>query len=254
MRKIFSTLIIAAVFLISCNNAVQEDNFVKDIEKAHQKDNFLGFDAIQFDLNLMFGERQRLNGTFTINTNSTKGIIQLSDSSSIYIDHDKVYRSPNFKNPQKVRFDAYTWSYFFLFPYKLSDPGTVWSAIQKRSLNNQIYYTQKLTFKGNVGDAPNDWYVAYADKATNLLAYAAYIVTANKSQEEAEEDPHAIEYKNYKNVGGIPIAHTWVFWEWRANKGLTKMLGKADISNVSLIKETKLFDTIPKGFVSVDSN
>jgi hypothetical protein len=31
------------------------------------------------------------------------------------------------------------------------------------------YLTEKLTFKSGTGDAPDDWYVVYADKRTNLL-------------------------------------------------------------------------------------
>jgi hypothetical protein len=37
---------------------------------------------------------------------------------------------------------------------------------EKRRYN---YLTEKLTFKSGTGDAPDDWYVVYADKKTNLL-------------------------------------------------------------------------------------
>jgi len=71
----------------------------------------------------------------------------------------------------------------------------------------------------------------YADKQTNLTRCAAYIVTAGgSSQEEAEEDPHAIEYLDYKLVDGIPISHEWKFWAWRTDEGLTDQLGFATIN------------------------
>jgi hypothetical protein len=41
------------------------------------------------------------------------------------------------------------------------------TTIKKKDATN--YLTEKLTFKSGTGDAPDDWYVVYADKKTNLL-------------------------------------------------------------------------------------
>jgi hypothetical protein len=57
------------------------------------------------------------------------------------------------------------------------------TTIKKKLLN---YLTEKLTFKSGTGDAPDDWYVVYADKKTNLLE-TAYIVTLKAGKEEAEK-------------------------------------------------------------------
>jgi hypothetical protein len=70
------------------------------------------------------------------------------------------------------RFDAFTWEYFFLFP-QLSDSGTIWNEYDNKEKNATNYLTEKLTFKSGTGDAPDDWYVVYADKKTNLLEKAA---------------------------------------------------------------------------------
>jgi hypothetical protein len=53
-----------------------------------------------------------------------------------------------------------------------------------------------------------------------LIDVSAYIIAVNKTVKEAEEDPHAIQYLNYKTIDGIPIAHDWVFWECRHGSGL----------------------------------
>jgi hypothetical protein len=45
---------------------------------------------------------------------------------------------------------------------------------------------KKLSFESGTGDAPDDWYVVYADKATNLIE-KLHIVT--KMSEEAEKKP-----------------------------------------------------------------
>ncbi len=84
--------------------------------------------------------------------------------------------------------NSHTWTYFFALPYKLCDPGTVWSDFAGTDvLNGGEYNTKKLTFSKSFGDSSEDWYILYSDKTTNLLAFVAYIVTANKSVEAAEK-------------------------------------------------------------------
>ena len=249
MKKIL--LMLSAVVLFGCNNSMEKSNSIEAIETAHKKEDFLKQKGIQFDIKLIFGGKERLTGRMTLLTNSSKGLIELKDSSMIYFDNQKVYSSPALKNKKGIRFDAYTWSYFFLFPYKLSDPGTIWANTEEKQLNGETYNAHKLTFESNVGDAPDDWYLVYADPNSGIINYSAYIVTANKSVEKAEEDPHAIEYLNYSEIDGIPLAHEWKFWGWRAQEGLTKELGSGVISNIQFINDTELLKTVPKHLIEV---
>eukprot|EP00903_Cladosiphon_okamuranus_P000645 g643.t1 len=101
----------------------------------------------------------------------------------------------------------------------------LWLIGRLNTLSDKVYLTSKLSFEPGTGDAPDDWYVLYADPDSKLLQVAAYIVTAGKDKAEAEKDPHAIEYLNYQNTGGIPIATEWKFWGWQADQGLTDQLG-----------------------------
>lgn len=247
------TLLPILLIFVACQPQEKPTDLVSLVEVAHEKDAFLRFAAVQFDLNLVFGGKERLNGRITLSTNSAQGLIEFADSakSRIYIDHERVFYTPSLENEQRVRFDAYTWSYFFLFPYKLSDPGTIWRDYERPSLNGTTYDTQKLSFAANTGDAPDDWYIVYSDQESHLIEVAAYIVTANKSVEQAEEDPHAIQYTKYTDVQGIPLATEWIFWEWRAEEGLTKTLGKATLSNIRLLEEVKLWEQIPEGLQEI---
>lgn len=235
------TILCTLLYLTSCQEThnkktpVKVHPFVAPIEKAHHKKVFLQQDAIQFDIDLSFGGKKRLEGTITTSTNSNKGMIKLKSGEEIYVDKDNVFCSEGLKGAKKVRFDAYTWTYFFLFPTKLSDKGTKWTDYTPKE-SADSFYTHQLSFEANTGDDPEDWYVVYADKETNLIHYAAYIVTANKTKEEAEKDPHAIKYTDYQSIEGIPIAHTWTFWGWRSEEGLTKQLGEGKISNVKFVK------------------
>jgi hypothetical protein len=229
-----------------------ENAFVASVEEAHQRAAFLTKKAIQFDIVLSFGGNERLNGTILTTTDSRQGLITYQNGQKVYYNEDKVYYSPEMENPKSIRFGAYTWSYFFLFPYKLSDPGTNWAAYESTSLNETEYLSQKLTFDAGTGDDPGDWYIAYANKETHLIDVAAYIVTAGGStQAEAEVDPHAIQYKDHTMVDGIPIAKNWVFWAWRKDGGLTKELGAAALSNIKFVETDEKTFVAPDNFATI---
>jgi hypothetical protein len=212
----------------------------------------MAHEAIVFDILLEFGGKERLNATVILSTDSYKGKFQVSDGRSYYFVGDKVFVDPNLDSHEGLRFQAYTWSYFFLLPYKLSDHGTIFSQYEKTELNDKAYATQRLTFSPGIGDAPDDWYVLYADPVEDLLQVAAYIVTDGSSVKEAEVDPHAIEYSDFAPVDGIPVAHEWTFWEWREEKGLTRQLGQAALSNIRFIDKSidKVFE-VPEDFLEI---
>lgn len=230
----------------ACNSPSSENlTFANKIEKAHKKEAFITHSAIQFDLDLEFAGKKRLEGTIKLTTDSQFGIIEFTNGEEIYINKDKVYCSPGLKDNKSVRFDAYTWSYFFLFPFKLNDEGTVWTNYESKD----TFESGKLSFKANIGDAPDDWYIVYADNETKVIDHIAYIVTAGKTKEEAEKDPHAIQYLDYKNIDGIPLSHKWIFWEWREDKGLVKELGNATIRNIQFIEDFRKDFNVPESYI-----
>ncbi|MFK7756783.1 MAG: hypothetical protein AB8B53_07615 [Flavobacteriales bacterium] len=221
-------------------------SLVTIVEQNHKKKAFINEENVSFDILLDFGGKTRMDGKITLSTDSRNGKIEQKDGNIILFNNGNVYCSRGM-NGNSARFAAYTWSYFFMFPYKLSDKGTNWKTYENGSLKGQTYDAQKLTFDQGIGDAPEDWYIMYSDKDTYLINTAAYIVTADQSLEEAEKDPHAIEYCDYKEVAGIPVATTWRFWGWQADKGLTNQLGNAQISNIK-------FHTVENGFYSSTSD
>ena len=228
--------------------------YVARLEAAHQKEQFLQHEAVQFDLSLSFGGRERFNGTITVRTNSTEACLAFSDGRRLLYKGSEVYAPAAMATPDKknsTRFGAYTWAYFFLFPYKLNDPGTQWADVDFPELNGTPYETQKLTFEAGTGDDPEDWYITYAHPEQYLIEAAAYIVTAGKTQAKAEEDPHAIQYADFNPVEGIPMAHRWTFWGWRAEQGLTDQLGEGTISNIQFITPSDETFAVPEGHVTL---
>lgn len=236
--KQFISIVLFLLFVIGCKKTEQNESeisFVKRVEKAHQKEKFNQLEVIRFDLKLSFGGQERINGKVSLSTDSSKGKITFVNGNFILFDGNKVYYSPQMDSTN-VRFDAYTWSYFFMFPYKMNDVGTKWQSYSNNEKDADKFNTEKLSFKPNTGDAPNDWYIVYSDKNSNLIQKVAYIVTAFGSKEEAEKNPHAIQYSDYVEVNSIPIATRWKFWGWNKKEGLTKQLGEATLTNIEFVK------------------
>ncbi|MGH7884157.1 MAG: DUF6503 family protein [Thermodesulfobacteriota bacterium] len=241
------TILLLSILIFSgLNNANSTNSFVSEIESAHKKEEFLSKKAISFDIDVFFGGNQAFKGKVTMLTNSTRIRMDMEDGVSLIYDGDKVYQTPSEAEVKGARFGIFTWSYFFLFPYKLSDPGTIWQDYENNKLNGKPYKTQKLTFDKGVGDSPDDWYIVYADTDSNIVKYSAYIVTLFQAKEEAEKDPHAIEYSNYQVVDGIPISTRWEFWGWKNDKGLTDNLGYADLTNIQFINVEPGFFSKPE--------
>ena len=218
------------------------DSFVKDMEMAHNKADFLSHKVVAFDLDLEFGGRQRFDGTVTLTSGTGKLRLDMDDLVLVF-DGDSVYQAPDTTEYRAARFDIFTWSYFFALPYKLNDPGVIWSDVPFEELDGKTYRSKKLAFEDGTGDSSLDWYIVYADPADNLIRYTAYIVTMYSKQEEAEEDPHAIGYSDYQEVEGIPVPMEWTFFGWRENEGLTDTLGHGQLSNVRFLEDAgTLFD------------
>lgn len=269
MRKKWNSLlmIIAVVVLSSCNNdnkketktaiALNDNNtekltdaevFVKSIEEAHKKENFIGQRAIQFDLMLTFGGKNRFDGTITMTPNGDR--IRMSDSATTMIwDGNKAMVAPDTSNEIGVRFTLFTWSYFFAASYKLSDPGTHHEFLGIQPLGDKNYTASKLTFDENIGDSPEDWYIVYREDSSKLMAGMAYIVTAGgTSKAEAENDPHLITYEAYDEVEGVPFATVWNFWNWNEEGEMEKLLGHATLKDIHFVElDESLFKVDVKG-------
>jgi len=227
----------------------QEISLVQKIEKAHHRKEFLSHHAIQFSAIIQFSGNEIFNGVMTLATDSSKALLEYADGSKVYVVKDKVYHSPNMVSNRPIRFDAYTWQYFFLFPYKLSDEGTFWSKESKQNLNGDMCNVQTLSFKKGIGDSSDDWYIVYSDMQTNRLKALAYIVTFGKTKEKAEKNPHAIRYSDYKMLEGIPVASTWSFSGWDTREGLTKVMGNASLSNFKFVSVEDTYFKAPENFL-----
>lgn len=212
---------------------------VAQIEAAHGAETLRRHRAIRADIDLRFGGKPRVVGTLIATTDGGKTRIEHEDGRVVTFDGTTAWVSPQNGPYPGARFDALTWSYFLLAPFKLGDDGARFD--RDHGVLPWIdtpVPTGRLTFGTKVGDAPDDWYVVYADPESNRLRGMAYIVTFGPtSVSEAEQEPHAIVYDGYRRVDGALISTRWTFRLWSRERGVHgPTLGTAELSRVRLMK------------------
>jgi hypothetical protein len=250
MKKIFFSIILITISSLSF--AQNNNTFVKSIEDAVKLNKFQKQDAISFDIDLLFGVKSSLKGKIISATNSSWIKLIKEDGTTMLFDGKKTWITPVSQNNARARFDIFTWQYFFMVTFKLSDPGTIWENLSDLKLTEEeLLPASKLTFKTGTGDASDDYYVVYKDKE-NLIKAMGYIVTfGGKSVADAEKSAHAIVYDDYKSVNGVNIAHQWYFHNWNIKNGLGDRIGEAKISNVTFLKVDQVDHQKPNDAVEV---
>ncbi|MDA8018707.1 MAG: hypothetical protein MPN21_14795 [Thermoanaerobaculia bacterium] len=200
-------------------------DWVGKIESAHNKETYSQQGALTADLVVEFGGSTLIDGRLVMDTPGGKTRIELTGGehagSVMGFDGSEAWLAPADSAFRGARFHVLTWSYFLAAPMKLSDAGThVQPQGELPFLDGTKLAAAKLTFGDGVGDSPDDWYLLYRDRDTKRLAGMAYIVTFGKSQEKAEEEPHAIVYSGWEEVNGVWLSTEWTFYDWTREKGV----------------------------------
>lgn len=228
-------------------NQTPKPPFVQQLEKAHATEKFHSRDLIAFDIDLTFKGNKALEGRIISSTDSGKIRLDKKDGTSIVFDGENTFVIPDNPEDKGARFAIFTWQYFVLAPFKLSDPGTKWEMLGDRPLFDKKYDAGKLSFTAGTGDAPDDWYIAFRNGETNLTDAMAYIVTAGgRSQEEAEKNVSAVTYHDYAEVGGVPMPKEMKFWYYDLETGLKDQKGFAFLSNYEFMKMDESLFVAPK--------
>lgn len=228
------------------------NSFTSSIEKAHQKAIFLKNDAVSYDFKVSFGDNTMFDGKITQKTDGTMIRMDHKDGGTIVFDGNKVYASTaDMASNPMTRFHIFTWSYFFAMPYKLNDPGTIWTDEEMLTFADKKYPTSKLTFKDGIGDTSEDWYIVYKDPKTNMMDGVAYIVSFGKELEKAEAAPHFAKYNDLTVVDGVPFATNWTFHNWSKEVGFTDQIGEAQLSNIEFVTSNEVVFDKPANAIEV---
>lgn len=222
-------------------------NFVEKIKKAQHFDLFYKQEALSFDIDMSWGGKTSMSATLTTLVGSGKIRLQYADGKTVIFDGKKTVISPAYSDYKRARFDIFTWQYFFMAPFKVSDKGTQWQILADQIYDYTDYARARLTFQNGTGDSSDDWYIVHRNKATNYLEAMTYIVTyGGKSQAEAEKKPSGIVYSDWTAVGGVMFATTWKFMNWSEEKGFFSPKGEVKIKNIRFIKPTKETFALPQ--------
>ena len=180
------------------------------IEAAHGKHAWTEKEAVACDITVTFGGAEMLNGSMTYETGAGRVRIETVGGATLVFDGERAWVSPSAAQVPMIRFQLLTWPYFLAAPFKLRDPGTYLAPHGRRPLDGVTHVTALLTFDAGTGDSPDDWYVIYQDPATDRLAAVAYIVTYGTTVDEAQKEPHALVYEDYRTIDGVALATRWV--------------------------------------------
>ena len=220
------------------SNIISDSNhpsFVTDMEFAHEKGNVYDNEMICFNLDMTFGKNKSQMKIFTTPNSSAIRVDKQNGISTIMID-GKTYTNADKSEWESERFGIYTYQYFFMAPYKFSDPGTKWEKKAPMEINGTMTNMAKLTFEDGTGDSSNDWYMVHSNPESNLVDHIGYIVTGGgTSIKEAEKHAHAISYINYIQVGGVPISSRWLFSDYSQETGIGKKIGEGILHNIDFM-------------------
>jgi hypothetical protein len=255
MKKIFLFLLC----LIACNNGLfsqvkvkskslsNSNDFVELIQKAHRFDKFNKQKAVVFDVESVSEGKSTAMATITTLTSSGKIKFESAKGKTVIFDGKKTWLTPANADYPRARFDIFTYHYFFMAPFKLSDKGAKWEMLSDKVYDFNDYARAKLTFQSETGDSPNDWYIAHRNKATNYLEALSYIVTyGGKPVAEAEKKTSAIFYSDWKAVEGVMFASTWKFMNWSDDKGFFNQKAEIKIKNIRFITPNETTFAVPK--------
>ena len=226
------------------------EQIVMSIEEAHHAAAYDAQQTVEADLELTFGP-MKIDATLCFTPSTSKIRMELADGTVILYDGTTAWLSPadaQVPGPPP-RFHVLTWPYFIAAPYKLNDPGTHHTLAENIKLrDNQQHTGVKVTFGEDVGDTPDDWYIAVSDPETDQLTAMAYIVTFGKDPQKAEASPSVILYSDFEDFDGVPFATSWTFHQWDAEQGVTgEPKGHATLSNIRFVKVDDSTFAVPEG-------
>jgi len=243
--KISYIFIFSALWLVACKNNTATDIPIEDttvitnhplyveaMESAHKKKEFLKKESICFNLELQFGKSKSVQKIFTT-PNSSAIRVEKKDGTVTVVNNGRIFTNAEQEKWPNEQFGVYTYQYFFMLPYKLSDEGTKWTKLENITMDGTSYECAELSFTDGTGDAPDDWYTVHPNPETNLIDIVGYIVTGgSRTVEEAEKNAHAIMYKKYQITDGVPISRQWEFYEYNKSDGISDKIGEATLKNV----------------------
>ncbi len=216
--------------------AIDEQGITEATQSAHNIQSWWGKEVVQADVQILFGGKPVVDGTFTFEAHGPRARYDRKDGARIYFDGNTAWVYPPDAEAPKGRFHVLTWPWFIMAPFKMQGDGINLLEASYRPLNGDRYKTVFQTFGKDLGDTPDDWYRFYINRKSNLVEGMSYIVTYGKGSEEANAQPSIILYKDYTDGDAPRISQTYELWHWDPKSGTTKGNSPRAIGQVSGIQ------------------
>ena len=209
--------------------------FVLTLEKAHNAAEYRKRENVRFEIKGNIGDVEN-RATITMSTIAHDVKIEAEDGSHFVYEESKSSMTEDSLIEDFTRLRSFAWAHFFSLPKRLRNHDVRVEKFEgSNRLNGESFRVRRIMLEPKPGfDDLFEWYVVYADRDSGLLRYAAYALPEQLNEKDGAIW-HAVEYSDYREIDGIPIAHTWTFWEWSPESGLGKKLGNAKLENVSFL-------------------
>lgn len=247
-------LVLPIFVLLSCGTQTsQEETNSSESRQPTPLDNILQahggldtwhqFQQVEYDLyvNGEFMDHQLIDL-------KTRKVLISNEAYSIGFDGQDVWVTPDKEaySGNSARFYHNLQFYFFAIPFVLADPGTNHELLAPRLFQDDSCEVVKTYFGQNVGDAPDDHYLTFADPKTHQLQLLLYTVTYFSG--EPGENYNARVYDALQEVDGLLVPAKMISYRWE-NDSLGEKRSETEFRNVKFSKEVpdpKQFD-IPEG-------
>jgi len=230
MRMIFALL--GFLLFMACGNPTASDSPTSTTVKLPEAlakglvahgglENWQKMEGLQF----AFQKDSVTKELHQINLKTRKTLITRGDV-KVGFDGEEVWVSPNKAAFGKgsARFYHSVYYYFYAMPYVLADPGINYEEVAARMIDGKSCPGVKITYGANVGDAPDDYYIAYFDPETNLLYGLLYTVTYGDGK--PNENFSALKYEKWQRVNGLLVPELMVWYKFENDDYGEKRRGK----------------------------
>lgn len=220
--------------------AVTPQSIANETQQAHGLRAWWGKEVVVGDVEILFGGKAIVEGTFTFEAHGPRSRYDRKDGVSIIFDGKTAWVTPADAVAPKGRFHVLTWSWFMMAPFKMQGEGINLTDLQFVEVDGQPYTTVLQTFGADMGDTPDDWYRFYINPKTKRVDAMSYIVTYGKDVATANQSPSIFKYFDYVDIDGVLMSTRYELWHWDAKQHAVVGDAPKGVGSVSNIHFTTL--------------
>lgn len=217
----------------------------KFLEAHGGLDRWNSFGTLEYDIDGTLGRVKKEHQVIDLHT---RKVLIEGDSFKIGMNGQEVWVTPSKETfgSMSPRFYHNLFFYFFSIPHVLADLGAIYEDMGEQTINDKTYRALKVSFDGNIGDAPDDFYIAHLDPETYQLEVLLYTVTYFSG--EKSQRFNSLVYDKWQEVDGLIVPQYMAGYKFEDGK-TGDLRYESTFSNVTFKENTpnsSLFD-IPEG-------